>query len=52
MKQAGLSPLTDDERRDFLEIAEDRYGNGATTITSQFQTKEWRQIIGEPLGKG
>lgn len=44
----GLSPLTDGERRDFLEIAEDRYGNGTLIITSQFQTKEFHQIIGEP----
>lgn len=44
----GLSPLNDSERKDFLEIAEDRYGNGATIITSQFPTKEWHAIIGEP----
>lgn len=44
----GLSPLTDTERKDFLEIAEDRYDNGTTIITSQFQTKEWHQLIGEP----
>lgn len=44
----GLSALSDVERKDFLEIAEDRYGNGPTIITSQFPTKEWHQLIGEP----
>ncbi len=44
----GLSALTDIERKDFLEIAEDRYGNGSTIIASQYPTKEWHQLIGEP----
>ena len=44
----GLSPLADIERKDFLEIAEDRYGNGNLIVTSQFSTKEWHQLIGEP----
>jgi hypothetical protein len=31
----GLSPLTADQRRDLLEILEDRHGRGSTMITSQ-----------------
>ena len=44
----GLAPLTDMERKDFLEIVEDRYGVGSTLITSQLPTKAWYQVIGEP----
>ena len=31
----GLAPVTDPERRDLLEILEDRYGDRSTIITSQ-----------------
>jgi DNA replication protein DnaC len=31
----GLAPVTDQERRDLLEILEDRYGDRSTIITSQ-----------------
>jgi DNA replication protein DnaC len=31
----GLAPLTAEQRHDVLEIVEDRYGRGATLITSQ-----------------
>lgn len=31
----GLSPLTDDERRDLLEVLEDGYGRRAALVTSQ-----------------
>jgi len=31
----GLEPLGPEQRRDMLEIVEDRYGRGATLITSQ-----------------
>jgi DNA replication protein DnaC len=44
----GLSKMTEVERKDLLEIAEDRYGSGSTIITSQFSTKDWHQLIGEP----
>lgn len=44
----GLSPLSDLERKDFLEVVEDRYGVGSTIITSQLPTKAWHEIIGEP----
>lgn len=44
----GLSPLSDLERKDFLEMVEDRHGVGATVITSQPPTKDWHAIIGEP----
>jgi len=43
-----LSPLTDPERKDLLEIIEDRHGQASTVITSQCPTKEWHHVIGEP----
>jgi DNA replication protein DnaC len=30
-----------------LEIVEDRYGRGATLITSQIPVDRWRDLIGE-----
>lgn len=44
----GLHALTDQERKDFLEIIEDRYMTGATVITSQLPLKDWHEHIGEP----
>lgn len=44
----GLSPLTDAERRDFLEIMEDRHGIRSTVITSQYPVAKWHELIGEP----
>jgi len=43
-----ITPLTDLERRDMLEVVEDRTGSGATIITSQCPTKEWHHNIGDP----
>lgn len=44
----GLSPLTDTERRDLLEVIEDRTGSGSTLITSQLPVDKWHDHIGEP----
>jgi DNA replication protein DnaC len=44
----ALTPLQDPERRDFLEILEDRYGHRATIITSQLPPGQWHDHIGEP----
>jgi DNA replication protein DnaC len=43
----GLAPLSDNERRDFLEIIEDRYGRRATLITSQLPLGHWHDAIGD-----
>ena len=43
-----LTPLSDAERKDLLEIIEDRHHKNPTVITSQCPTKEWHHIIGEP----
>lgn len=44
----GLSVLTDQERRDLLEILEDRHNINSTIITSQLPVKLWHETIGNP----
>jgi DNA replication protein DnaC len=44
----GLEPFGPDQRRDLLEIVEERCGRGATLITSQIPVDRWHDIIGEP----
>ena len=42
-----LATMSDVERRDLLEVLEDRYDQSSTVITSQLPTKTWHQAIGE-----
>lgn len=42
-----LTPLGEMERKDLLEIVEDRYASTATVITSQCPVKQWHQGIGD-----
>jgi len=44
----GLEPLGPEQRRDMLEIVEERYGRGATLITSQIPVDRWHDLIGDP----
>jgi DNA replication protein DnaC len=44
----GLAPLTETERRDLLEVIEDRTGSTSTLITSQLPTDHWHDHIGDP----
>ncbi len=44
----GLSTFTDEQRRDMLEILEDRHERRATLITSQLPVEHWHEIIGDP----
>ena len=44
----GPDRLTGQQRRDLLEIFEDRYGNASTLITSQLPLDKWHQVIGDP----
>lgn len=44
----GLSPIGDVERRDLLEVLEDRHGVRATVVTSQIPVKKWHETIGDP----
>ena len=43
----GLAPLGDRERRDLLELVEDRAGRRATLITSQLPIEHWHDSIGD-----
>jgi DNA replication protein DnaC len=43
----GLSPLTDLERRDLLEVLEDRCSRRATLITSQLPLDHWHAVVGD-----
>jgi DNA replication protein DnaC len=44
----GPHRLTAGQRRDLMEIVEDRYGAGSTLITSQLPVEGWHEVIGEP----
>jgi DNA replication protein DnaC len=44
----GLAPMTDSERRDLLEVIEDRHGSASTIVTSQLPIENWHEHIGDP----
>ena len=44
----GLAVPTEPERRDLLEIMEDRYATRSTIMTSQLAPNKWHDQIGEP----
>ncbi len=44
----GPDRLTAGQRRDLMEIVEDRYGTGSTVITSQLPIEAWHDVIDEP----
>ena len=43
-----LNPTTDAERRDLLEVIEDRYDRSSTVITTQVPTKTWHDALVDP----
>jgi DNA replication protein DnaC len=43
-----IGPLKDQERRDLVEILEDRYGKSSTVITTQIPTKMWHEKLADP----
>ena len=44
----GPDRLTASQRRDLMEIVEDRHGRGSILITSQLPVSTWHDVIGEP----
>ena len=44
----GLAPLTEPERRDVLEIVDDRHGTRSTLLAGQLPLTHWHEHIGEP----
>ena len=44
----GLAPLSDQTKRDLLELLDDRYDKKSTLITSQLPVDQWHTYIDEP----
>lgn len=44
----ALAPMSELERRDFLDICDDRYRLRSTILTSQLPTDRWHGPIGDP----
>ena len=44
----GPEPLTAEQRRDLLEIVDDRYEKGSLLVTSQVPVKRWHELMGDP----
>lgn len=44
----AMAPLTEGERRDFLEICDARYQTRSTLLTSQLPVVSWHAQIGDP----
>jgi DNA replication protein DnaC len=44
----GPDRLNAGQRRDLMEIIEDRHGRGSTLVASQLPVKAWHDLIGEP----
>ena len=42
----GLAALNKPERQDLLESIEERYGIGATIVTSQLPLGDWHEYLG------
>jgi DNA replication protein DnaC len=43
-----MAPLAEGERREFLEICDERYQNRSTLLTSQLPVSAWHAQIGDP----
>jgi DNA replication protein DnaC len=43
-----LAKLAAEQRRDLLEILEDRHGVRSTLATSQLPIEKWHDLIGDP----
>jgi DNA replication protein DnaC len=43
----GIAAVGPRQYRDFLEIIDDRAGNGSTLITSQYPVEQWHEVIAD-----
>ena len=48
LDDSAMAPLKDNERRDFLEICDDRYQRRSMILTSQMPIAHWHEQIGDP----
>jgi DNA replication protein DnaC len=44
----GLNPLSEEQRRDLLEVLEDRHQIRSTLVTSQLPVDKWHDYLGDP----
>lgn len=44
----AIAPLSDSERRDLLEVLEDRHGTRSTIVTSQLAPSDWHDYLADP----
>ena len=44
----GLTPMQDEQRRDLLEILDDRFNAKSTLIASQLPVDHWHEYIDNP----
>src|SRR3712207_6311137 len=44
----GITPLIAEQRRDLLEIVDDRHGRASTIVTGQLPVERWHEHIGNP----
>lgn len=44
----GITPLGDQDRRDLMEVIEDRDGTRSTLVTSQIPISKWHDYLGDP----
>ena len=44
----GPEPLNAEQRRDLLEVVDDRSDRGSLLITSQIPVNRWYEVIGDP----
>jgi DNA replication protein DnaC len=44
----AITPVSDTERRDLLEVLEDRYAMRATVISSQLPPDQWHDYLADP----
>lgn len=44
----GVAPLSDEGRRDLLEILDDRYDRKSTLVTSQIPVDRWHEHLADP----
>jgi DNA replication protein DnaC len=43
----GIAPFTDEQRRDMLEILDDRYGRRSTLVAAQVPVEKWHEVIAD-----
>ncbi|WP_455289863.1 IS21-like element helper ATPase IstB [Cupriavidus necator] len=44
----AMTPMSDQARRDLLELLDDRHGSRSTIVTSQIPLDHWHDAIGDP----